>query len=193
MTIHWRALGGALAALALAGCAAITPVPAGPLALGDNHSVTLNRMWSDVSNVLPGKSAKVKVLSIDGPLLNRVYVVQGLAPGEGLLTAAAKEHPVPTFHADMSATELVEFVSDSVTAAGYQRVETSKLRPAKFGTAGAVRFDIAAKTATGLEMQGAAEVAAAGGKLYLVLYLAPAEHYYATTLPDVEAIMNSAT
>jgi hypothetical protein len=181
-----------LAMTGLVGCVSISAVPPGPVALGDSHQVVLARTWSDVSVVMPQRSKKVRVLSIDGPLLNRLYLAQGLVPGEGLITPLSKERPVPAYHADMAPTELVEFVSDSIAAIGYQRVETSKLRPAKFGQTEALRFDVTAQTDTGLEMMGTAEVAVAGGKLYLVLYLAPAEHYYPANLPDVEDIIGSA-
>ena len=178
---------------ALGGCVSIPAVPAGPVAMGDNHAVVLSRPWSDVSALVPQRSKKVRVLTIDGPLLNRLYLAQGIAAGEGLLKPVSKEQPVPVFHADMAPTELVELVSNSIAAMGYHRVETAKLRPAKFGAADGLRFDIKAQTDGGLEMMGTAEVATADGKLYLVLYLAPAEHYFAANLPDVESIMDSTT
>jgi hypothetical protein len=141
---------------------------------------------------MPQRGKSVRVLTIDGPLLNRVYLAQGLQQGVGLLKPVSKEHPVPTYHADMSATELVEFVSDSVAAMGYQRIETATLKPAKFGAVDGLRFGMTAQTESGLEMKGAAETAVVDGKLYLILYLAPREHYFDANLADVEAIMNSA-
>jgi hypothetical protein len=191
-----RLLCGASLALLLAGlsaCVAITPVPAGPVALGGSHQVILGRQWSDISAIMPQRQKNVRVLSIDGPLLNRLYLAQGLAPGEGLMKAVSKEHPSPSFHADMSPTEMVEFVSDSVASLGYQRVTTSKLRPAKMGSTNALRFDLTAQTESGLQLRGAAETAVLNGKLYLVLYLAPAEHYFDASSAEVESIMNSAT
>jgi hypothetical protein len=190
MTRPWRATACALVLVGLAGCTAISAVPPGPLALGASHNVTLRREWSDVSKILP-HSKDVRILSIDGPLLNRLYIGEGLSPGEGLI-GARKDHPVPTFHADMGPGDFAEFVADSVAALGYQRVETSKLRPARFGPNSGVRLHLSAKTESGLEMAGTAEVATAGGKLYLILYIAPAEHYYEANLPDVEAILASA-
>jgi hypothetical protein len=178
--------------LGLSACVSITPVPAGKLTLGGGRQVTLGRQWSDVSAIMPQRAPKVRVLSIDGPLLNRLYVAQGLAPGEGLLKKAAKEKPTPVFHADMSPTEQVEFVAASIAAMGYQRVETSGLRPAKIGADDALRFDVAAQTESGMQLRGVAQVANLSGKLHLLLYLAPAEHYYEATRGEVEAIMASA-
>jgi len=175
----------------LSACTAITPVPAGPVALGGPHRVVLGREWSDISAVMPQKARNVRVLTIDGPLLNRLYLIEGLNTGEGLLKSPAKERPAPRFHGDMSATELVEFMSDSVAAMGYQRIATNKLRPAKVGAKNGYRFDLEAQTESGLELRGQAQVAVLEGKLYAVLYLAPAEHYFAAGLPEVEAIMGS--
>lgn len=196
MRILTVAVACGLSASVLAGCGGggtLDGVSSGPMALGDRHHVVLGRRWADISPILPQRSKKVRVLSIDGPLLNRVYVARGLESGDGLLKRADKEHPVPAFHADMSPTELVEFTTDSVAAMGYLRVEASRLRPAKFGGEDGVRFDLQAKTTSGLEMLGVAQMAVVKGRLYLILYVAPAEHYFAATLPEVEAMMKSAS
>jgi hypothetical protein len=177
--------------LALAACASIAEVPAGPYAMGDGKTVTLHRSWSDVSAFLPQRQKKVRVLSIDGPALNQLYLAQGLAPGEGLLKPVSKEHRVPVYRADLSPTELVEFVADTLSALGYERVQSSKLAPARLVGADGLRFEIQALTKDGLEMSGLAQVAETNGKLYLALYLAPTEHYFAATLPDVDAILSA--
>lgn len=177
--------------LALGACTTIAAAPAGPLMVGRTQ-VTLERTWSDVSAIVPGKTAKVKVLTLDGPALNRVYVTDGLLPGDTMLKAVSKESPMPALRAGMNATERMEFVADSVTAMGYQRVETARPRSAQLAGQPAVRFDLAARTSDGLMISGAAVAAEVAGKTYLVLYLAPAEHYFQATLPDVERLMNSA-
>lgn len=148
--------------------------------------------WSDVSNVMFGRTKEVRVLSIDGPVLNRLYIVDGLPVGGRMIRSPSKERPSPTVRADMSPTERIEFVSDSVAAFDYQRVGTERPRPAKLGGVDAIRFDIVAVTKDGLDMKGTAVVAEAKSKLYLILYLAPAEHYYDTYLKEVETIMQSA-
>jgi hypothetical protein len=91
----------------------------------------------------------------------------------------------------MSATERMEFVADNLTVAGYQRVESTRPRPAKFTDTDAVRFDLTAKTADGLDVNGTAEVAEVDGNFYAIIYVAPAEHYFAATLPEVEKVMAS--
>lgn len=189
-----RATAAALAVLlvGLSACVSVTSAPAGAMKLGAGQ-VTLGREWSDISQIMPARSKKVRLLSIDGPLLNRLYVTEGLAAGDYMIRAATKEHPTPLVRADMSVSEQIEFVADSVSAMDYQRVETARPRPVKFGQAPGVRFDITALTKEGLEMKGLGAVArGASGQLYVVLYLAPAEHYFAASLPEAESVIASA-
>lgn len=181
----------ATALLGLAACQSIPAVPPGPMKLGATEA-ELSREWSDVSVLLPGANKKVKVLSIDGPLLNRLYVTDGLAVGESLVKTATKEQPTPKLRAGMNSSERMEFVADSIAAMGYQRVETSRPRPAKFGAQTGVRFDLIARTEEGLDVKGTALAAEAGGKSYFVIYIAPGEHYFQANLPDAEAVMASA-
>ncbi|MDR3507514.1 MAG: hypothetical protein P4L64_06410, partial [Caulobacteraceae bacterium] len=137
------------------------------------------------------RSSHVRLLTIDGPLLDRLYMTDGLGAGDYLFKPTAKEAPTPTLHAGMSATERVEFVADSVTALDYKRVETSNLRPGRFLDTDGVRFDITGATKEGLNISGTAVVVEKAGKVYLALYLAPTEHYYAATLDEVESIIKS--
>ena len=189
MRIHFAALASALL---LAGCVTVESAPSGDYAVGGAYRVTLGRQWSDISNIMVGRPANVHLLSIDGPLLNRLYLTEGLAPGDFLVKPAAKERPTPTYRASMTAHERVEFITDSVAALDYQRVETSNLRPAVFNGTNGLRFDITAKTKDGLDMDGSAEVVEIAGKLYVTLYLAPHEHFYAATLSEVETVFASA-
>src|SRR5690606_35647188 len=95
------------------------------------QTVTLGRMWSDVSAVSMTRSKKVRILSIDGTQLNTLLITDGLAPGDVIFKPASKEQPTPTVRAGMSATERMEFIVDNVVNMGYQRVESAKPRPAR--------------------------------------------------------------
>jgi len=174
----------------LSACASVTSAPAGPYTIGQAQ-VTLGHEWSDISAIMFARPAKVRLLSMDGPLLNRLYVTDGLAPGEFMVKPMAKERPTPTYRAGMSPAEQMEFVSDSMGALEYQRVETDNPRPAKFGTADALRFDLKAKTKEGLDISATALVAEHKERLYVVLYIAPTEHYFAAELPEVETVIGS--
>lgn len=178
------------AALALSACAAVAAVE-GPYSAAGAYTVTLDRQWSDISAVMTQRPRNVRLLSVDGPLLNRLYIASAIEPGQFLVKPARREAPTPTFRADMSETELVEFVIDSVAALGYLRPESRNLRPDLFGGREAVRFEIEAQTPEGLAFSGTALLARAGDRLHLILYLAPTEHYYARLLPHVEQVFAS--
>lgn len=186
-----RILACAAVLMALAACTTVTLAPAGPYVVG-SQSVTLGRSWSDISIIMWGRPKHVRLLSIDGPLLNRLYIADGLTSGQFLVKPMKKERPTPTWKTGMSPSEQVEFVADSVSALDYQRVETAELRPVKVGGVDGMRFDISAKTAEGLDISGIAQVAESGGRLYLILYLAPSEHYFGAQRAEVESVMTSA-
>jgi hypothetical protein len=189
---NWRAAAACvLACAALTGCASVTSAPAGLYDAPKPYQVTLGREWSDISVMSGAPSKSVRLLTIDGPLLNRLYIVGGLAPGEFMFRSMSKTQPTPTVRKEMSATERMEFITDNLGVMGYQRVEMARPRPAKFGQADGVRFDFTAKTADGLEIKGTSQVAEIDGKLYAIVYLAPAEHYFQATLPEVEKVMSS--
>jgi hypothetical protein len=185
-----KSFAASLAALSLGACVSIGDVPAGDFASGGHH-VTLGRQWSEITTLMPAHAKQMKVLSVDGPLLNRLYIVDGLPEGAWLIRAVSRDKPTPVVRKAMSARERIEFVADNVAAFGYQDVQTARPRPAKAGDVDAVRFDLTARTTEGLEISGTAQVAQKDGKLFLILYLAPAEHYYAALLPEVETVMGS--
>lgn len=191
MKLHAR-LAALSLALLLAACASISAAPAGPYKVSDAMTVTLGQEWADASRAQVGAPRRVRLLTTDGPLLNRLYFTTGLQVGDFMVKPERRERPTPTYRAGMSPTELVEFVADSVAALEFQRTETARLRPAKLGDADALRFDLTAQTKEGLDMSGSAMVAERGGKLYVILYLAPTEHYYAAGQAEVESIMSSA-
>jgi hypothetical protein len=176
----------------LAGCAETgVLVPAGAYGKAPGFALTVRRSWSDITYLLPGRPPNVRQLSIDGPLLNRLLLA-GLDPGQGLVKPADKNTPRPIFRDDMTDSELVEFVIDSLAAMEYQSPESASLRPQTLGGAPGVRFDISARTADGLNISGTALVARADKKLHVLIFLAPSEHYYPALLPDVEAAFTSA-
>jgi hypothetical protein len=82
-------------------------------------------------------------------------------------------------------------VVDSL-ATEFQEPQSTALRPQTLAGAPGVRFDISMRTASGLNMSGTGLVARSGGKLNLLLFLAPSEHYYGAFAQEVEAIFASA-
>lgn len=176
--------------VALAGCGGATAVT-GPFKVGSAYDVNLAKTWSSVS--LFNLNREVKYLTIDGPFLNNFYLTEGLAVGRSMVRTTSKSRPMPIVKRDMSETELAEFVVDTVASFGYDGVASKNLRPTKFGSADAVRFDLSAKTDAGLDIMGTAQVALVGGKVHVMLFLAPGEYFYPTLLGEVDHIFGSAT
>ncbi len=191
LRIFKSALIATLMGLCVTACAVIPEAPVGPYSVGKSYQVTLAQPWNDVSLIMNARPAKVRLLSLDGPLLNRLYLTDGLVPGDFMVKPAAKERPTPVYRKAMSASERVEFVSDSVAALDYRNVETTGLRPGKFGPHSALRFDLTAQTAEGLNMSGTALISEVDGKAYVLIFLAPSEHFYAAQMAEVENIIAS--
>jgi len=159
----------------------------GPFRVGSGLSVTLTRVWSDFT---PSSARKMRLLSLNGLTLDRLYLAGGLSPGEGL--TAKSRVGAQAFHAGMSPDELIAFITDSVDSLGYARPDIRDVRPAKLGAADGLRMTMATRTGDGLAFSGLALIAERAGELFVILYLAAREHYFATALPDVEAVMASA-
>jgi hypothetical protein len=175
--------------LALTACGGGSLVT-GPFKVGHAYNVNLQKSWSSVSPLYLNR--EVKYLTIDGPLLNNFYLTEGLAVGRSVVRTTRKSRPMPVVKADMSETEMTEFVVDTVAAFGYEGVASQNLRPSKFGSVDAVRFDLTAKTDSGLEILGTSQVALVGGKLHVMLFLAPGEYFYPSLLAEIEQVFGSA-
>ena len=191
MTRLFRLAAVAACGLMLASCALITLAPAGPYKVGKGASTTLDRDWADVSLLMPGQPKTVRLLSVDGPLLNRLYLSDGLIDGQPFVRPVrSREATTPVYRSGMGFTEQVEFIADSVTALGYERVATTAVRPVEVSGLRGVRFEITAFTKEGLEIKGIGQGVVKNDALYVAVYLAPGEHYFAVTRSNAEAAMN---
>lgn len=191
MNISKRSLLAAIAGSAmLSACATIALAPTGAYSAEREFSVTLTRPWSDLTSAMLPRRPGVHMLTMDGVGLNQLYVAS-LAPNAALYVPMDRDTPAVRYRADMSDTELVEFVVDSL-ATEFQEPQSTALRPQTLAGAPGVRFDVSMRTAAGLNMSGTGLVARSGDKLHLLLFLAPSEHFYGAYAPEVEAIFASA-
>lgn len=181
-------------ALALSACAS-APVLAPPGAFGSGQTVQLDRNWSDLSATWQQNNKKVRLLTIDGMLLNRLYVSQGLGAEDPLMIGPQgnrNTHPAPRPAANMSLSEQMEYVGRALTEMGYLRVETKTPRPVTVSGQRGIRFEISMRTTDGLAMSGLAQAVNKNGLNYYIIYLAPSAHYYGVTLPNAVKVMDSA-
>lgn len=181
----------AAAALSVSACGpTVVLAPAGAYAVGKDSRAVLDRNWNDATGVMALK--KVRMLTLDGPLLNRLYLSEGLVQGDWLTPPAQrKEATTPTYSTAMTVTEQVEFIADSVGAMGFDRVATANVRPVTVNGVRGVRFDFDAVNVDGLNYKGRGQAVKANDKLYVAIYLAPEEHYFQASLASAEAVMDS--
>jgi hypothetical protein len=93
----------------------------------------------------------------------------------------------------MSLSEQIEYVGRAVSELGYLNVETASPKPVTLSGTKGVRFEMTMRTKEGLNVKGLAQAASKGGKSYYILYLAPAEHYYAANVANAVAVMDTAS
>jgi hypothetical protein len=87
--------------------------------------------------------------------------------------------------------DVAELLCANLSRLEFQRIETANLRPVPFGAAAGFRFDLAFSTKDGLLMKGTAIAAQRGGKLDLILFIAPDEYYYGHYSEVVDRIFSS--
>lgn len=185
-------LGGMAAiALSLSACVSITEVR-GPYKTGQ-ATWNLDRSWNDVTQVT-FQTKGIHLLTLDGPLLNSLYLSQGLKAGDYLVRPERRrEKTTPAWRADLGLLEQVEFVTESVEALGYTRVESAQPRPVQVSGKRGLRFDLVASTDAGLEIKGYGQVVSQDGLGYVAIYLAPSESYFNQSQASALAAMDSLT
>lgn len=180
-----------LTAFALGACAHAHPVTA-RYQVDHAFGVRLERPWADASSrATPRLSNHVHLLTIHGAALESLYLVGGLKSGDSLWTPPHGDE-YPRYHADFSRSEMVEFVSASLSALGYVAVTPYNVRPAALAGQDGVRFDVEMQTADGLNVSAAALAAQSGNRLNLILFLAPREHFYPALMPEIDRMLIAA-
>jgi len=176
-----------LLAAALAACAIprIEAEPPGRHQVGDAYTITTSRSWSRST----GSWGEVR--TIDGVTLGRLQTWAGI--GDGELLGMVEGQTLPAFRADFTPLEVTELVADTIEALSPGAdVVVTDLRPAPFGSRPGFRFSYEYVDG-GLPTRGVALGAVHDGQLDLILFAAPAEHYFDLYWPEVEQIIASVT
>jgi hypothetical protein len=177
---------GALALLS--GCAGVNLVEAGkPTDLGDGVSVVPPVAWAKVATI-----GAPPFLTIDGIGLGELHYYTGIAPGNPIFTVpGVSKAEASTYNANMLPNDVMDLLAATLQKAGNEAVKTSDLAPAKFGSANGFKFHLSYVAKSGLEMKGEALIAQRGGKLDVLLFVAPTEYYYDHRLPDAEQLFGA--
>jgi hypothetical protein len=175
------------------GVAACTPtmsaVAPGPAETDTGISVNLQNSWTRIPSQLNAATTGT-VFTRHGVMLNRVDVLS-IEPGKSLIKVP-RNVDAPVFRTGMTELELVEFVTASLSRIGLRDLRTENVRSHTFLGAPGIRFNVAGKYASGLDMRGDAALAVVDGKLNVILFIAPAVHYYDANAAEIEQLIQSA-
>jgi hypothetical protein len=175
----------ALVALAwLAACAVYSSVGLERRKMADFYTVAPQIEWNRY------KDSRFESWTIDGPDLDNVLFTEPLGDGDVLYHFPGRED-MPQFRHNMSESEVMEFVVDSLAAAGAQKVEALNLAPVPFGSRPGFHFDLTFQNSSGLDKLGSVIGTMKDGKLYLILYTGAAQHYFPKYKPTVDALFAS--
>ena len=178
----------AILLIPLAACARYSLVKATTQEIGGAYTVEAQIDWNKYTK------GKVEIWTADGPGLEALRFFKGLDDGEALFNrpfGASKEIQFPAYRSGMTASEVMEFVIDSLGRAGAADLEARGLQPARFGPVEGFRFELTFATASGLEMSGLAAGAVIEDVLHLILYTGARVYYFPKYRDDVERLLGS--
>jgi hypothetical protein len=138
---------------------------------------------------------KGEIWTLDGPSVNELYFVSGLAAGETLFKDyAKKDRPLPKLGSALQLTDIPDFVENSTRQALVTSVfQVTGIEPMRFAGQNGVKFTYEyAIQGNPLIYKGVAAGTVADDKLYLITFSAPAIHFYDRDRAKAEAIMASA-
>jgi hypothetical protein len=136
-----------------------------------------------------------RIWTLDGPLLNRVWMIDGVKPGEQVFL-----NPRPTgrrkgegaiFRAGISDVEAVELIADGLRDSGVDELAIEQVAPFRFGSHPGFRFDFGFASRRGLRYRGIGVGEIAGDSLSFVLFFAPGEFYFERDRAAVERLLGS--
>mgnify|MGYP001818346542 CR=1 FL=1 len=132
----------------------------------------------------------------DGLLLDRLVIVPGVPDGEPLLVTSQQSAAMPVFRADMLPNEIEELIESTIVkffGEGQAVVNTSNLRPHRFGENRGVLFDLSATVTDSPEYRGVVGAFVAADSLYVLYFLGAVPYYYEKHLAEATAVIASAT
>lgn len=163
--------------------------------VGDNSlAVTPPREWNKISASVFTDIRTVEDWTQNGPYLDGISFVTGLKDGKALVHQRSRDdRQVPKFRANMTPPEIVAIIESLFRVrGGAVDFTTTALSPRPFLGANGFQFEYTHLDGDEVRRKGRAVGAVIEGRLYLILFDAAQAHYYEASLPDFEAIVNSA-
>lgn len=131
--------------------------------------------------------------TVDGPRLQSLNFIKGIAEGSPIRrpTYIGPAADLPVFRANMTPSDIEEFVVDTFSRLGFADVKSADLAPVKFGDLDGFRFSLSMLTHEGLEFDGLAIGTVQEQKLYMILYTGTHRYYFPKYRADVERLFAS--
>ena len=183
------------AVLFLAGCITFHAVPPGEPSFA-GMTVTTESTWNQAPRQwIRRMRSDAQAWTQNGLLLDRILFIPAIAPGETVFRELSGQDALPAFDANMLPNEIEELVESSIAklfGEGGAVVETSGLRPHRFGDDRGLMFDLSVSVSDGPDYRGVTGAFVAEERLYLIVYLAVTPHYYDKYRDEAVAIIQSA-
>lgn len=181
----------AATAVMMSGCVTtMTAAPVGNYAVESGAIVQLSQNWTHIPSNL--QSTEGAVLTKDGMSLNRVHILT-VEDGESIVSQSYdKSQEYPLFQAGSSELKQIEFLMSSLARTGLENITPRNVRPVTLSGLSGVQLDIDGKYSTGLNMKGKAALAESDAGLNLIVYIAPAAHYFDKDEAEVDQMIATA-
>jgi hypothetical protein len=129
----------------------------------------------------------------NGPALDMISFVGGLAPGKAIVKQRKKaDQKVPLFDAAMTPQDLTSMIETLYRIRGATLFETTAVEPATFLGAAGFRFDYDYVAGDDVKRRGRSVGAIVGGKFYLMTLDAARLHYFDAARPEFDRMVASA-
>ncbi|MGY0503688.1 hypothetical protein [Luteimonas sp. e5] len=181
-------LGVVLMTLLLAACGGAALVKPGANSAGSRLQIDSGMEWTRIH------AGRHQIWTMDGELLNRLYLIPAVRPGEFIFLGQRQSSRRPDgayFHPGARADEIRDLVVDGLAAAGAVGIRSENLRPVNFGKHEGVRFELHLSNQDGLRYRAMVAAFEHDQRLALALFLAPAEYYYPRDEAKVDRMLDS--
>ncbi len=122
-------------------------------------------------------------------------IIPAVPSGDSIFKPGSKDAALPVFDSDMLPNEIEELTESSIVklfGEGEVAVETSNLRPHKFGETDGFMFDMEVTVSDGPDYGGITGAFVADDKLYLIVYLGARPYYFEKHRDEALAIIRGA-
>ena len=179
----------------VAGCVSYAAV--GPGALDySGLRIETSQAWNLApKEATPAARSESKVWTQDGILLDRIMIIPGIPSGDSLFKAVSGDQALPVFKADMLPNEIEELTESSIAklfGEGEVAVETTNLRPHRYGDNSGILFDMSVVVSDGPNYRGVTGAFVFAERLYLIFYLGAEPYYYKKHLDEALVIIKGA-